>query len=103
REEERRRLRRDLHDGLGPILGSFPLRIDAARKLLKQKPEAAEESLVELKRQIRQSIEDVRRIVYDLRPPALDELGVISALYEFAQHLSGLQIEILAPEPLPAL
>ena len=103
REEERRRLRRDLHDGLGPILGSFTLKIDAARKQVKQKPDLADVTLLELKNQVKDTIQDVRRIVYNLRPPALDELGLVGALREHAKYLTALQVHIQAPQPLPPL
>jgi signal transduction histidine kinase len=69
REEERRRLRRDLHDGLGPTLASLALRLDAPRKLVRRKPEDAEEMLSRLKDQTQDIVGDVRRMVYGLRPP----------------------------------
>jgi signal transduction histidine kinase len=109
REEERRRLRRDLHDGLGPQLATLTLKLDAARNLLAQEPQAADVLLVGLKAQVQAAISDIRRLVYDLRPPALDELGLVPAIREqatgYAQN--GLQISVQAPEsdtlpPLPA-
>lgn len=105
REEERRRLRRDLHDGLGPALASITLKLDAARNLLVRDPSAADALLVDLKKQTQTALTDIRRLVYELRPPSLDELGLLSALREQAeQYISdGLQITIDAPEPLPAL
>src|SRR6266702_8995934 len=78
REEERRRLRRDLHDGLGPLLALQTLQLDAARSLLVRDPSAADALLVELKAQTQTIIANIRRLVYDLRPPALDELGLVS-------------------------
>lgn len=106
REEERRRLRRDLHDGLGPTLASLALRLDAARNLLRLNPTAADQLLAELKLQLQATIADIRRLVYDLRPPALDELGLVSALREQAMHYSqfnGLSVSLEAPERLPDL
>jgi len=105
REEERRRLRRDLHDGLGPHLASQMLTIDAIGKLLKQDPAQAESLLQDLKHQSQTAITDIRRLVYDLRPPALDDLGLVEALREGARHYqqSGLRIDIDAPERLPPL
>jgi len=106
REEERRRLRRDLHDGLGPLLASQTLKLDAARNLFTQNPPAAERLLIELKAQTQTIIADIRRLVYDLRPPALDELGLVSALREQAAHyreFNGLQVSTEAPEQLPPL
>jgi signal transduction histidine kinase len=92
REEERRRLRRDLHDGLGSTLASFALRLDAARKLVRRRPEDAEEMLSRLEDQTQDTVGDVRRLVYGLRPPALDDLGLIAAIRQqvdghgFAAH-----------------
>jgi signal transduction histidine kinase len=102
REEERRRLRRDLHDGLGPALAASVLQLDAARRLIAVDPEAAEALLVELRDQTQESIADVRRLVYELRPPALDELGLVQALREQASRLGG-DGAIDAPERLPPL
>ena len=84
REEERRRLRRDLHDGLGPTLASLALRLDAARKLVRRKPEDAEALLSRLKDQTQDTVGDVRRLVYGLRPPALDDLGLLAAVRQQA-------------------
>ncbi len=105
REEERRRLRRDLHDGLGPSLAGITLKLDAARNLLPRDPEAVDDLLVDLKTQTQAAIADVRRTVYDLRPPAIDELGLVPALRAHAARLEGdsLRITVEAPEDLPAL
>ncbi|HVP22173.1 MAG TPA: histidine kinase [Anaerolineaceae bacterium] len=84
REEERRRIRRDLHDGLGPSLASLTLKIDAARNLMKENQDKAESILVALKSQTQSALEDIRRLAYDLRPPALDELGLLFAIKEYA-------------------
>lgn len=104
-EEERRRLHRDLHDGLGPQLASLVLRIDAARNWLHRDPTKAEALLEEMKQQMQGAIGDVRRIVYDLRPAALDQLGLAAAIEQYAARLGGerLQIEVTAPEVLPPL
>jgi signal transduction histidine kinase len=85
REEERRRLRRDLHDGLGPTLASFALKVDAARKLIRHKPGDAEKLLSRLKDQTQDTVGDVRRLVYGLRPPALDDLGLVAAIRQQAE------------------
>ena len=103
REEERRRLRRDLHDGLGPTLTGVAFQADAARNLLVDDPERAKELLEALRGQTTAAIEEIRRLVYGLRPPALDELGLIATLRREADRLSPLQIEIDAVQPLPAL
>lgn len=106
REEERRRLRRDLHDGLGPQLASLILKSDAARNLMPHDPDAAATLLVELKTQTQTAITDIRRLVYNLRPPPLDELGLVAALREHAAANStadDLHVSVEAPESLPPL
>ena len=104
-EEERRRLRRDLHDGLGPQLASQPLTIDAVCKVLAHDPATALELLQDLKAQSLAAMTDIRRLVYDLRPPALDDLGLVATLREQTrryEHL-GVRFTIEVPERLPAL
>lgn len=104
REEERRRIRRDLHDGLGPTLASLTLQLDAARNLLHSDPEKAEQMLVELKKQNQGTIQEVRNLVHELRPPALDEMGLIGALRSFVeQYHSSPQVELDVVESLPPL
>ncbi len=105
REEERRRLRRDLHDGLGPLLASQALTIDAILKLLEQDPQAAAALLRDLKAQSQTAILDIRRLVYNLRPPALDDLGLAAALKAGAAQYqnSGVDIAVIVPQPLPLL
>jgi two-component system NarL family sensor kinase len=106
REEERRRLRRDLHDGLGPQLASMALKIDAARNQLATGPQAPDLILKELRGQVKDAIADIRRLVYNLRPPALDELGLLPALRATAasQFSAGRpRVRVEGPHQLPAL
>ncbi|MDQ3891385.1 MAG: sensor histidine kinase, partial [Actinomycetota bacterium] len=106
REEERRRLRRDLHDGLGPQLSGQALTIDAIRSLVKRDPAAAEELLVDLKAQTRGAAADIRHLVYALRPPALDSLGLVGALHKSAAQCErdgSLRVDVAAPEVIPPL
>jgi signal transduction histidine kinase len=81
REEERRRVRRDLHDGLGPTLAGLTLGLDTARARSAGQPELTE-LLGRLKAETQRAVTDVRRIVYGLRPPALDEFGLVGSLRE---------------------
>jgi two-component system, NarL family, sensor kinase len=92
REEERRRLRRDLHDGLGPTLAGLTLGLDTARARSAGQPELTE-LLGRLKAETQRAVTDVRRIVYGLRPPTLDEFGLVGSLRE---EVGRLQYE--APE-----
>jgi signal transduction histidine kinase len=109
REDDRRRIRRDLHDGLGPALAGMLLRVDVAADLVTDRPDAALDELAVLKQQLRDSTEEVRRVVHGLRPPALDELGLVPALraqaLAFASPGGGnpLTIHVEAPDTLMSL
>ena len=110
REEERRRLRRDLHDGLGPSLAAIGLRAEASAATLGSDPEGARQLLDELGGDVRVALTDVRRLVDGLRPPALDELGLVEAVRQQAVRLEAggaagtptISVEA-RPEPLPEL
>ena len=81
REEERRRLRRELHDGLGPLLTGVALSADTVANLAGGSPDAAlQEKLSAVRSDTRSAIQEVRRIVDDLGSPALDALGLVEAL-----------------------
>jgi signal transduction histidine kinase len=107
REEERRRLRRDLHDGLGSQLAGLNVQAGTLRRLIPTDPDAAEEVVVELRDELRSAIADIRRLVYDLRPPALDDLGLVEALRRLAERYGSedeqLSVFVEAPEDLPDL
>jgi signal transduction histidine kinase len=112
REEERRRIRRDLHDGLGPLLAGVSLQLDTARSLLRSDPSGADALLERLIGETQSAIADIRRLVYDLRPPALDELGLVGALRQQAARLGStgiaqggapLSVFVEAPEDLNGL
>jgi len=107
REEERRRLRRDLHDGLGAQLAGLNVQAGTLRRLIPRDPDAADELVVELRDELRSAITDIRRLVYDLRPPALDDLGLVEALRRLAERYSSegeqLRVSVEAPESLPGL
>jgi signal transduction histidine kinase len=107
REEERRRLRRDLHDGLGPNLASQGLKLAAVKQLLEKDPSSAISLLDQVMAQNQSTVEEIRRLVYGLRPPALDELGLVAAIRDHIAGMDGksaLQIEITEPpEDLPPL
>jgi len=106
REEERRRIRRDLHDGLGPALAGIAMQLDAARRLTRRDQDAAGRLLQDVREQTQAAIADIRRLVYELRPPALDDLGLAGALAQHAASCSapgGLQVSVDADPGLPAL
>lgn len=95
REEERRRLRRDLHDGLGQSLSSMAMIINIARSRLKDSPDSADTLLLQLRSGMDTVAEDIRELVYGLRPPALDDLGLARAVRDLAgQSSSEISIEV---------
>lgn len=105
REEERRRLRRDLHDGLGPTLAALTAQAEAARDLIPTRPEQSLALLEDMVTQAQTATSDIRRLVYNLRPPALDDLGLIGAIQAQAQKVSqtnGVAVSVEAGL-LPAL
>jgi signal transduction histidine kinase len=108
REEERRRLRRDLHDGLGPTLASLAMTVDAARITLPKDPAAVDPLLELLRATMGRAIGDIRDLVYDLRPPALDDLGLLGAIMALVDNiteLAGPRVEVEVDgelEDLPA-
>jgi two-component system NarL family sensor kinase len=94
REEERRRLRRDLHDGIGPTLTGLALQLHAVRELVRSKPEDAEETLARLGRRTEETLSEMRRLIYGLRPPALDDLGLIPSIYQQAQSQGMVDLSV---------
>ncbi|HEV1992628.1 MAG TPA: GAF domain-containing sensor histidine kinase [Candidatus Dormibacteraeota bacterium] len=103
-EEERRRMRRDLHDGLGPALAAQTLKAGSARALFTRDPERAQALLEELEADAQTAMADVRRLVYNLRPPALDELGLAGAIRQTAAtHAGGMRMTVELPDELPPL
>jgi len=105
-EEERRRLRRDLHDGVGPTLASLSQRLDTAAEFVKSDPERSIHLLQELKGQVKGTVAEIRRLVYALRPPVLDEFGLVSALQEHVAPYTGpngLQVTFDVTKPMPPL
>lgn len=106
REEERRRLRRDLHDGMKPALAGLALGLEAAARSAARDATALPRRMREL-RDVAQTVAvDVGRIVEDLRPPALDEAGLVDSLREQSEWLfksDGTRITVETPEIMPPL
>ncbi|RNB78540.1 sensor histidine kinase [Brevibacillus fluminis] len=116
REEERRQIRHNLHDDLAPRLAALALNAAAAEKHVVHNPETAKELMVELRKVIRSTVDEIRTLVHDLRPPTLDELGLIGAVQErinelgqstrhltAAGMLAGMEFSLHAPDHLPPL
>ncbi|MBM7519077.1 sensor histidine kinase [Nocardioides nitrophenolicus] len=99
REEERRRIRRDLHDGFGPALSGIVFQLEAARMTVERDPARARAQLETVSTQVQEVVADVRRLVHDLRPPALDDRGLVGALRQQAEHLA-VPLDVTAPDEL---
>lgn len=108
REAERRRLRRDLHDGLGADLGSQAIVLDAIRRLVRSDPARAEQLLLDAREHTQAAVLDLRRVLDDLRPAVLDDHGLAAALEALVDRYEagpiGVELETeLAVEPPPAV
>jgi signal transduction histidine kinase len=105
REEERRRLHRDLHDGLGSQLAALNLQFGALPTLIDSDPAAAHAEIIELRTQLRTAITSIRALVQGLRPPAIDELGLIVSLRERVRQFSTdrFVVRVDLPTHLPVL
>jgi two-component system NarL family sensor kinase len=103
REKERRRLSRDLHDGLGPLLTGVILKADAARRFVPTAPAQAEELMLDVRDRTAEAVTEIRRLVRELRPPALDQMGLTAALQEYAAGIGTLTVSITSPPDLPHL
>jgi two-component system NarL family sensor kinase len=103
REEDRRRIRRDLHDGLGPVLGGVALRLDAAGNAVEADPARARELVRLARTEVADALDDVRRLVHDLRPPALDDLGLEAAVRQQAERVRSEVAVTVRAEGLEAL
>ena len=88
-EEERRRISRELHDGLGPSLAAIANRLKANRLLVRAEPERAEEEMEEISWALRGHIREIRELIYELRPLTLDQLGLAEALAQQVQRFEG--------------
>lgn len=104
REEERARLRRELHDGLGPLFGGIRLRLEATRNLAARDPRRSLQVLDSAIEESGEVLDEIRRLVHDLRPPALDDLGLVRALEQQAVRVGAGSLDVLVTaEPLPPL
>jgi signal transduction histidine kinase len=107
-QQERSRIRRDLHDGLGPSLSGVALGLEAVQAALPRDTQTAADLTARMRTEIAGAVEDVRRIIDELRPAALEDVGLVQALRERAASLaarssSGLIVEFRVDEPMPGL
>jgi signal transduction histidine kinase len=96
REEERRRLRRDLHDDIGPALAALALQAEAALTLAPDDPRAAAALVARLVPRLNATVGDVRSLVHELRPPNLDEFGLAASVHELAARMSTPEVLVKA-------
>src|SRR5829696_5810 len=102
-EEERRRIQRDLHDGLGPVLASMRLRLEACLGLAERTAIPLSGDLERLYELVGEATGDVRRLVYDLRPPVLDQIGLVPAISQHCERFereSGIKTELATASEL---
>ncbi|WP_071460832.1 sensor histidine kinase [Bacillus massilinigeriensis] len=85
-EEERKRLSREIHDGPAQMMANVMLRSDLIERIFKERSqEEAMEEIRSVKKMVRSALYEVRRIIYDLRPMALDDLGLVPTLKKYLQ------------------
>ncbi len=99
-EEERKRVAREIHDGPAQSLANLVLRAEICEKLLENDPQSLEGELQELKDMVRASLDEIRKIIFDLRPMVLDDLGIIATLKRYLadfQERHQLIVEFTSP------
>lgn len=96
-EDERRRVAREIHDGPAQTLANIVLRLEIAERLLEYDPSRVKAELMDLKNLVRANLQDIRRIIFDLRPMVLDDLGLITAISRYLDNFSetyGIECEL---------
>ena len=105
-EEERKRVARDIHDGPAQLIANLVIKTELCEKLIDMDKDKTKEELVSLKGFLRSSLSDVRKIIYDLRPMSLDDLGLVPTLQRYISNYveeSKILVEFLVlgtPKPL---
>ena len=103
REEERRRLGRELHDDLGPTVAGLSMQLGALRPLVRTDPDAVVARLARLEEAAAGALVDIRRVAHELRPPVLDQVGLGRAVQQVAESLDLVLVEqVVEVDALPA-
>ena len=87
-EDERRRISRELHDGLGPSLAAMGNRLRLCHRLVSSDPDQAERELEEVTKSVKSHVQEIRELIYDMRPLALDQLGLVGAIRQYVERFS---------------
>jgi signal transduction histidine kinase len=102
-EQERRRLARDLHDGVGQTLTALTLTLDAAESLLwagpQRPPEHARAAIRRAQELAAAALEETRGVAFQLRPARLHETGLVAAIQELAR-MAGRRVDVVAEPAL---
>ncbi len=85
-EEERKRVAREIHDGPAQNLANIVMQTEFCIKLLEKRPELIKEELIRLVDLVRNSLQDMRKIIFNLRPMVLDDLGLIPAIKKYTEQ-----------------
>lgn len=97
-EEERKRVAREIHDGPAQSMANLVLRAEICEKMMERRPEDLRMELLSLKEMVKDSLQDVRKIIFELRPMVLDDLGIIPALNRYIAEFekeSNLSVEFI--------
>ncbi len=98
-EEERQRVAREIHDGPAQSMSNVVLKAEICERLIDADPGRTKEELQQLKKIVRESLQDIRRIIYNLRPMSLDDLGLIPTLQRYVitfQDETGIEVSFKA-------
>ena len=101
-EEERRRLARELHDTAAQGLASIAVELELSERMIESGADALRRQLERLRTLVKETLADLRRVIFDLRPMVLDELGFISAVRRYADYvtaLGGPPVEVVVHGP----
>lgn len=85
-EDERQRVARDIHDGPAQLMSNVVMKAEICERLLDSDINKAKEELRNLKKTVRESLQDVRKIIYNLRPMSLDDLGLVPTLQRYIMN-----------------
>ena len=88
-EEERRRVARDIHDGPAQLLANIVMRAEFCLKMMDVDQSRVRDELYALQDMVRQSLQDVRKIIFDLRPMVLDDLGLVPAVKRYVEDFQS--------------